>query len=483
MSTSLITRCPNCSTAFRVVAEQLRLRGGRVRCGICHHVFDATAHAVSPGAPRAGAPASAGETAGATSGAGREPIVAAPRAPAREPGGVPTGSVWTRREPTAAPPVPSPDSSRVRYAHLEVEATEANDEPAPAPERRSSVGGRAEPGLGRHTPLPTTAARSEPRFAADEAGRGQTSGAARHEPRFVTQPAGRAAAAPPAEPRLGAAAPLPDDEGDAPAFVAREPARPREPSLGQSRPIPPAAAPHDDARADARLADAQEDDDTDDVLRAASSDAHEAGWGDARWREEDPLLRHPGVDGPEYAAARGAPWPPPLLSRTRRRHSVAIRLFALGLLLALLLLALQAVWWWRKPLATHVPSTRPALEMVCGWFGCEIGYVRAPQRLSIESSSVQPDTSAPTGDTSQRLTLTAVLRNRASHDQPWPSLEVSLTDYSDTVVIRRVLPPSAYLPPAALEQPFAAGSERKIEVALRARGVPISGYRLALFFP
>ena len=37
---SLVTRCPKCSSAFRVVADQLRLHDGLVRCGACSHVFD-----------------------------------------------------------------------------------------------------------------------------------------------------------------------------------------------------------------------------------------------------------------------------------------------------------------------------------------------------------------------------------------------------------------------------------------------------------
>lgn len=35
------TRCPACSTVFRVTPEQLRLKAGMVRCGHCHGVFDA----------------------------------------------------------------------------------------------------------------------------------------------------------------------------------------------------------------------------------------------------------------------------------------------------------------------------------------------------------------------------------------------------------------------------------------------------------
>jgi predicted Zn finger-like uncharacterized protein len=39
---SFITRCPSCGTAFKVVADQLKIADGWVRCGRCQHVFDAT---------------------------------------------------------------------------------------------------------------------------------------------------------------------------------------------------------------------------------------------------------------------------------------------------------------------------------------------------------------------------------------------------------------------------------------------------------
>jgi predicted Zn finger-like uncharacterized protein len=41
---SLITRCPACSTMFKVVPDQLRVSDGWVRCGQCDEVFDANAH-------------------------------------------------------------------------------------------------------------------------------------------------------------------------------------------------------------------------------------------------------------------------------------------------------------------------------------------------------------------------------------------------------------------------------------------------------
>ncbi|MBL8429516.1 MAG: zinc-ribbon domain-containing protein [Dechloromonas sp.] len=41
------TRCPVCSTVFRVTSEQLRLRAGKVRCGNCQTVFNAFDEMVS----------------------------------------------------------------------------------------------------------------------------------------------------------------------------------------------------------------------------------------------------------------------------------------------------------------------------------------------------------------------------------------------------------------------------------------------------
>lgn len=41
---SLITRCPACTTMFKVVADQLKVAQGWVRCGHCGEVFDASLH-------------------------------------------------------------------------------------------------------------------------------------------------------------------------------------------------------------------------------------------------------------------------------------------------------------------------------------------------------------------------------------------------------------------------------------------------------
>jgi predicted Zn finger-like uncharacterized protein len=41
---SLATRCPQCNTTFRVVSDQLKLRQGLVKCGVCNLVFNGIEH-------------------------------------------------------------------------------------------------------------------------------------------------------------------------------------------------------------------------------------------------------------------------------------------------------------------------------------------------------------------------------------------------------------------------------------------------------
>ncbi len=47
----MLTRCPACDTDFRVSAEQLKAKQGKVRCGQCRHVFDALASLLDEASP------------------------------------------------------------------------------------------------------------------------------------------------------------------------------------------------------------------------------------------------------------------------------------------------------------------------------------------------------------------------------------------------------------------------------------------------
>ncbi|MCF2132857.1 MULTISPECIES: zinc-ribbon and DUF3426 domain-containing protein [Mycetohabitans] len=45
---TLTTRCPRCGTVYQLVADQLKLHHGLVRCGHCQEIFDGAARQVEP---------------------------------------------------------------------------------------------------------------------------------------------------------------------------------------------------------------------------------------------------------------------------------------------------------------------------------------------------------------------------------------------------------------------------------------------------
>lgn len=372
---ALVARCPHCDTAFRVVPEQLRVRQGRVRCGVCHQVFDGNAALLK---------------------AGLAPVV------------------LRTSDPVAAAPVVAPV----------------------APPGLPQAGpGRAEPVLGS-ADLPSGSRQGrEPVFAAGSPG-------------VPASPSARGA-----EPSLGGG-----------RSVWRDPV-----SAGHTQFVPPLVSEPFAARSGSSVRQGRPG--SEPHLGSAESDA----------RHRSAVVFDPVVDRPEFVASRpDAPLPPMLAGQAA--GGLTRLLFSLGFWLALLALVVQALWWWRTPLATHIPVLRTPFQAVCQSFGCQVGYVRAPQRLSIVASSVQPAVLGGSADV-QHLQLQAVLRNRAPHPQPWPALEITLTDHADAVVAKRVVPPEAYLPAGLSREPFGAGADRDIHLALAARGAPISGYRLNLFFP
>ena len=73
----MLTRCPDCATHFRVTADQLKLRAGRVRCGECQHVFNALDTLIEE-PPVIMAPARPGPAISRSSPANREEAVGPP---------------------------------------------------------------------------------------------------------------------------------------------------------------------------------------------------------------------------------------------------------------------------------------------------------------------------------------------------------------------------------------------------------------------
>lgn len=149
---SQTTRCPSCGTKFKVVADQLRISEGWVRCGQCQEVFDATLTLDSAAA----APVPAVPAAPAAAVAEQMPV------PARESGYALPAAVDDEDDLPLTPGAPAFDAQREPQPSGESEpGAEAFPEPAPEPEPEPEPELKVEPeadpelesGLKREPPL------------------------------------------------------------------------------------------------------------------------------------------------------------------------------------------------------------------------------------------------------------------------------------------------------------------------------------------
>jgi predicted Zn finger-like uncharacterized protein len=155
---------------------------------------------------------------------------------------------------------------------------------------------------------------------------------------------------------------------------------------------------------------------------------------------------------------------------------------ALGCAALVLTLALvaQTLIHQRDWVAAKQPGWRPLLAMLCDFAGCTLSHVKDPHSLLIDSTRFVK----LTGDANFEVyRVELVIKNRADHPVASPSLELSLTDHQDRVVVRKVLPPTQYIHNEVL----APQSEQTVSTAVRVStsqvGTRVSGYRVMLFYP
>lgn len=181
----------------------------------------------------------------------------------------------------------------------------------------------------------------------------------------------------------------------------------------------------------------------------------------------------PPLDLGELEAARAA-----LRRRVRPRRS-GNAFYVVAMLLLVAGLGAQAVLQLHDWLAARAPGLRPDLASACRWLSCTIHPLRDPSALSIEGSDLQADP-AHRG----LLILTATVRNRAAYALAYPDLELTLTDASDQVVVRRAFAPSEYLAGSADRNAGIPGNhEQSIRLFIDASATNQAGYRVYLFYP
>ena len=126
---------------------------------------------------------------------------------------------------------------------------------------------------------------------------------------------------------------------------------------------------------------------------------------------------------------------------------------------------------------TEVVKRFPGLADIYALAAVDVPLPRNSGLVSIETSDLQSDNARGL------YVLQATLKNRATYAQAWPALELSLTDTSDAVLIRRVIPVTDYLPPGTQSDIFPANAEVAVRLWVEAKNVGAAGYRLYIFYP
>lgn len=397
------TKCPHCSSTFRISDAQLAAKGGSVRCGSCLQVFRADQHLVGAAAPATPAPA-----------------------PVPKPKNKSQDESWALdligEDSKTTDTRPDADDT-FGFSDDEVDAFIDSGTPAEAP--AAARGLRFDDELsdlledaGQGLPLGEDDTSHRLNESADESwAKDMLSELADEEKQSsqkysmeLVDDKGKPA---PKNPKLAAAlGHKPNVEED--VFTA----------LGAvSRNKPAASRPSDDFLGDDR-----------DVLGFLDDDDLS---GSPAGRPAAPVAPNP------FSLERPlAHVDAPVVIKPRREPINWGRLLTWGFLclIAVAMFAAQYVYFNFDSMAVS-PKTRPVMENVCARIqGCRLPDIPDPTRLVIKELVVRKHPKA-----AEALQVDAILKNEAPFAQPFPALQLRFTNSQDEVVASRVLRPGEFL--------------------------------------
>ena len=129
-----------------------------------------------------------------------------------------------------------------------------------------------------------------------------------------------------------------------------------------------------------------------------------------------------------------------LVSEGPVHHPLRFGLQILAVLLLLAALGVQLAVFRSTEIANAVPALRPLLELVCSRLPCQYQGPVAVDRIRLASRDIRDHPQEPGA-----LRIQATLVNRAPFAQPFPDMEITLSDLAGTVVARRRFRPPEYL--------------------------------------
>lgn len=523
---ALATKCPHCNTVFKVAADQLKLRGGIVRCGACKEVFDGNAAllhnaARPPAAPIKAQPSpaplvpvhaevlasSAVNSAAAVPDPAQAWHAAAIQQKEKADEQVYALDFDLPGDPFEALAAPAPTAQHTEAGYdedddlgfeldldidleqeLQAEFSpppveqERQAEFAPPPVEQEPQAEFAQPPVEPAPPVEPTpivvwrTTQPEPRLELTEPELRRDA-----EPELAPEPKLIAWNKPDTDE-------LPDEAYSLPAVTNDLSDERREPTFDM--------ADHEADDCIVTLSAPEPD------LTHELADELASGTGEADAAEMDaapieapaniePLLDAVGDDANAHDAesAASAALPdtsapaieePGFVKQGRRRERIgkAMRiLMGFGSVLLLIALPIQIVSTFRNQLAAQLPQLKPTLEAACAVIGCVVELPAQIDMLTIEQGELQ-------AIAENTFSYATVLHNQGTTAQAWPSIELILNDAKDKPVLRRVIAPADYLPaPAELKKGFAPRSELAIKLYFELNQLKASGYHIAVFYP
>lgn len=440
-----------------MVADQLRISQGWVRCGVCHEVFDASEDLQ----PLPTAPVNAAGTSVA-GGASHNPAefedddirefresMWLPTAPSGLPGRGASGHAAP-----VAPSVPAAPAAPAVSTATTAAAARAELSPSMPP---------AEVPAPEAPPSHPVTAKDPSASAAEESGSALPGASLVDEILAASRAAPKSPPAAQAEQAVdGLLGPEPDTAAPVPAPAKDEEGAPF------TRPHKPSDKPSD------KSSDAPAPSVPTGLLRESEPQAQASVPSPefSRWPDSD------GEGSGEAAAA--LPEAEPGFVRQARRKAFwrrpAVRVaLVLASLLGVGALAGQVMWGQRDALAVQHPSLAPALQALCAMAGCELQPRRQIGDVVIGSSGFRQ---LPR---SGQYQWSLSLENRSDFPVAMPAVELTLTDAQDKLLLRRVIRLDQFGAPAQIE----GHGEWSVTAPVEVQGLEaaVAGYRALVFYP
>ena len=156
------------------------------------------------------------------------------------------------------------------------------------------------------------------------------------------------------------------------------------------------------------------------------------------------------------------------------------RIWGLVSIFLLVVLTGQIIYLYRMELSIIAPGAKPYLEQYCLILNCTIPLPQQVELLTIESSELQNKTAQHPG----LITITAIVRNRATFPQAFPAIELTLTDVQNRDLASRIFTPGEYLEEnVGSSKVIAPSNEISVTLNIDSDIFYVAGYRLFLLYP